>query len=371
VSDLACLGLTISVANLTHSAGGGFFNYFDGSVDLLDDLDDHYTARTHKKERNALIERLQVVCGEFSVRITILGGDVHLAAMGRFYSNPKLGIATENDHRYMANIVSSAITNKPPPQAIANLLARRNKIHHLNHDTDETLLKLFDKDPGDSSKTASHNHVTMPSRNYAIITENSPHNPLPPAATTTGSGVEDHATATINGANGTATPPAPAPQPEQPQQQPPPGSSGSSPASSGGRGGSSSASASATGKDGHYPLHAGERHAGTRHRAAVPETHGTGADGGLDVCIRVEIDQHDRRGLTQGYGITIPALSCDLPPAAADSHHHPLRRLRHKESGAAGTGATVKRAEPAEAQAEAVAAPSGVAEGAEEIGAAR
>merc|ERR1711964_838633 len=50
--------------------GGGFFNHFDGSVDLLDDLDDHYTARTHKKERLFLIHQLQALASEFSVRIT-------------------------------------------------------------------------------------------------------------------------------------------------------------------------------------------------------------------------------------------------------------------------------------------------------------
>lgn len=45
-----------------HRVGGGLFNHFDGSVDLLDDLDDHYTARTHKKERNWMIESLQTIC---------------------------------------------------------------------------------------------------------------------------------------------------------------------------------------------------------------------------------------------------------------------------------------------------------------------
>lgn len=98
---------------------GGLFNKFDGSVDLLDDLDDHYTARTHKKERLQLVLDLQALAAEFSIRITILGGDVHLAAVGRFYSNPKLGIPAANDHRYMANIISSAIVNKPPP-AVGN-----------------------------------------------------------------------------------------------------------------------------------------------------------------------------------------------------------------------------------------------------------
>lgn len=94
---------------------GSFFNHFDGSVDLLDDLDDHYTSRTHKKERHDLVIELQKISADFSVRITILGGDVHLAACGRFYSNPQLGIPTIEDHRYMANIISSAIVNKPPP----------------------------------------------------------------------------------------------------------------------------------------------------------------------------------------------------------------------------------------------------------------
>lgn len=42
--------------------GGGLFNHFDGSVDLLDDLDDHYTARTHKKERNWMVEKFQEIC---------------------------------------------------------------------------------------------------------------------------------------------------------------------------------------------------------------------------------------------------------------------------------------------------------------------
>merc|ERR1719301_334810 len=98
--------------------GGALFNQFDGNFDLLDDLDDHY----------------------------------------------------------IANVVSSAIVNKPPPQAVANLLAKRNKIHHLDHDTDETLLDLFNKDPGESNKTAGSNHCTMPSRNFASITENSPNN---------------------------------------------------------------------------------------------------------------------------------------------------------------------------------------------------
>ncbi|KAJ2905378.1 hypothetical protein MKZ38_005677 [Zalerion maritima] len=248
----------IKFLNKRFGLGGSLFNKFDGSIDLLDDLDDHYTARTHKKERNVLVERLQSLAGRHSVRITILGGDVHLAAVGRFYSKPNLKRAVEKDERYMINIISSAIVNKPPPQAIANLLAKRNKIHHLNHQTDETLMDLFDKDPGSTNKTAASNHCTMPSRNYAMITENSPNN---------------------------------APRPAQELEN---GESGTTPANF-------------VGNNGHKPLSEGELVAGTKHIAATPQ-HGRGNDGSLDVCVRVEIEQHDPQGLTEGYGVTVLAL---------------------------------------------------------------
>ncbi|KAK3330140.1 hypothetical protein B0H66DRAFT_586547 [Apodospora peruviana] len=306
----------IKFLNRRVGLGGSFFNSFDGSVDLLDDLDDHYTARTHKKERNHLIERLQVICAEFSVRITILSGDVHLAALGRFYSNPKLNIPTEHDYRYIANVVSSAIVNKPPPAAVANLLSRRNKIHHLNHDTDETLLKMFDKDPGDSNKTANHNQVTMPSRNFAIITENSPNNApsggghngeqseflSPPQAPFRSN--ENYAGSEHSGSGGGG----------------PPGSSAGHSVRSNHHGPHHHVKASSgkptsawPSKDPRYAIGSGEVNAGTQHKAASPTEHGKGSDGSLDVCIRVEIDQHDPTGRTEPYGLSIPVLDYSGP----------------------------------------------------------
>lgn len=130
---------------------GNFLNKFDGGVEILDDLDDHWTSRNHKLERNWLIQELQELAAEKSVRVTILGyalphetnsattdnhcsGDVHLAAVGQFYSNPKLKVPKDRDHRYMANIVSSAIVNTPPPEMMGDILNKRNKIHHLDHE---------------------------------------------------------------------------------------------------------------------------------------------------------------------------------------------------------------------------------------------
>lgn len=51
-----------------------FINEFDGGVEILDDLDDHWCAKNHKAERNFLIEELlQKLAAEYSIRVTILG----------------------------------------------------------------------------------------------------------------------------------------------------------------------------------------------------------------------------------------------------------------------------------------------------------
>ncbi|KAL1986634.1 hypothetical protein VTN96DRAFT_6012 [Rasamsonia emersonii] len=256
----------IRLLNKRFGFAGSLFNKFDGQVDLLDDLDDHYTARHHKRERRELIQRLQEFSKQHSVRVTILGGDVHLAALGRFYSNLDLQIPIENDYRYMVNVISSAITNKPPPKVVANILARRNKIHHLDSATDETLMDLFDKQPGGVEKSASWNKVTMPSRNYACITEI---DPFP--------------------ANGSVEPPNDSAQgtdENAPAQRP---------------------------KDGHSPLHPGEENAGTTHKAADGVSSTSSLRGGLDVAIRVEIEQGNKDGITEGYGLSIPLLTVASP----------------------------------------------------------
>jgi hypothetical protein len=282
----------IRLLNKRFGLAGGFFNQFDGSVDLLDDLDDHYTARHHKTERRELILRLQKLSAAHSIRVTILGGDVHLAALGRFYSAPADNMDALEDPRYMANIVSSAITNKPPPKAVANLLARRNKIHHLRDgNTDETLLKMFDKQPGGIMKSADWNQCTMPSRNYACITE------IP----------DDRATDAGQLVNGTANGEA----------QTPLGVVNDSGAT-----GKSRPSPSKSAPDGRGPLHVGEEGAGTTHPAAdgISVTAAAPAlKGGLNVAIKVEIDNRSREGRTEGYGVSSTYKSVFLP--AIQSRH--------------------------------------------------
>ncbi|KAF2088170.1 hypothetical protein K490DRAFT_40142 [Saccharata proteae CBS 121410] len=156
---------------------GGFVNKFDGGVEILDDLDDHWTAKHHKQERNWFIQELQEIAAEKSVRITILGGDVHLAAVGQFYSNKKLGIAKDHDHRYMPNVISSAIVNTPPPELMGDILNKRNKVHHLDGDTDEDMIPMFSHDVDGKPR---NNHHLLPRRNWCSLREYNPGH-TPPA----------------------------------------------------------------------------------------------------------------------------------------------------------------------------------------------
>ncbi|KAF3919701.1 hypothetical protein ABW20_dc0106433 [Dactylellina cionopaga] len=147
----------------------GFLNKFDGGVELLDDMMDHWTARGHKRERNWLILELQKLAASKDCRVTFLGGDVHLGTFGHFISRARLKVPKVHDFRYMVNVVSSAIVNTPPPNALADLLNKRNKIHKLQRDTHEEQIKIFFTDPKGKKR---NNHTTMPARNYCRISEN-------------------------------------------------------------------------------------------------------------------------------------------------------------------------------------------------------
>lgn len=51
---------------------GKALNNIDGGVEVLDDLNDHWTARNHKHERSIIMEDLQDLAIDKSLRVTIL-----------------------------------------------------------------------------------------------------------------------------------------------------------------------------------------------------------------------------------------------------------------------------------------------------------
>ncbi|KAJ3802934.1 hypothetical protein GGU11DRAFT_813184 [Lentinula aff. detonsa] len=121
----------------------GFVNKFNAEAELLDDL----------QERNWFISQLQEFSKVKRIRVSFLSGDVHCAAVGVFKSlkdktSPE--IPPPMDHRYMINVVTSAIVNTPPPGGVIKLVASlAGKTHKTMHksQTDETMIPLFSKDP--------------------------------------------------------------------------------------------------------------------------------------------------------------------------------------------------------------------------------
>ncbi|KZT44122.1 hypothetical protein SISSUDRAFT_1111790 [Sistotremastrum suecicum HHB10207 ss-3] len=149
-----------------------FVNRFNAEAELLDDLNDHWTASAHKKERNWLVQQLQEYARRTRTRVTFLSGDVHCAAVGVFRTLVKGKVDTiepKSDYRYMLNVISSAIVNTPPPDGVLHMVSfLSTKTHKTMHycDTDETMLPVFAKgSEGSSSKYKS----VMGSRNYCSV----------------------------------------------------------------------------------------------------------------------------------------------------------------------------------------------------------
>ncbi|KAG9258155.1 uncharacterized protein F5Z01DRAFT_615628 [Emericellopsis atlantica] len=156
---------------------GNALNKIDSGSEVMDDLRDHWTAKNHKHERSIVVEDLQDLAIDKSLRVTILSGDVNMAAVGQFYSNAKLKLPKHKDPRYMPNIISSAIANAPPPDIMADALNKRDKIHHFDKQTDESMIPLFHH--GVDGK-ARNNKRLLPHRNWCSIRQWVPGTTPPP-----------------------------------------------------------------------------------------------------------------------------------------------------------------------------------------------
>lgn len=77
----------------------------------------------------------------------------------------------------MPNIISSAIANESPPDSMADMMNRRNKVHHLNRDTDESMVPIFTQDVNNKPR---NNKCLLPRRNWCSINIYVPGNSPPP-----------------------------------------------------------------------------------------------------------------------------------------------------------------------------------------------
>jgi len=102
---------------------------------------------------------MQRLAKEKGVRVSFLSGDVHCAAVGvlktlsRGKNHP--APAPSEDHRYMLNVVTSAIVNTPPPNGViamvSSLATRTHKTMHYA-DTDESMVPIFSTETDGSAR---------------------------------------------------------------------------------------------------------------------------------------------------------------------------------------------------------------------------
>ncbi|PVV04658.1 hypothetical protein BB560_000829 [Smittium megazygosporum] len=140
-----------------------------GEPELLDDLNDHWTAEIHMEERRKLIERLQEFARTRGIRVTLVAGDVHCCGIGRF-ATEQGKIKPENDYRYMTQIVSSAIMNIPPPNAVIRMCHYSAKKYMLNEFTNEKMFEIFTKDVNEQDPP-NNNKKLLARRNFASFAE--------------------------------------------------------------------------------------------------------------------------------------------------------------------------------------------------------
>ncbi len=91
-----------------------------GQQTLEDDLRDHWTSPAHKAERLRLVHRLFDFSHSKSCRVTLVSGDVHVAAIGVLESSRGL-VGTGTDHSVGTNaqvinqLTSSGVVHPAPP----------------------------------------------------------------------------------------------------------------------------------------------------------------------------------------------------------------------------------------------------------------
>jgi len=116
-----------------------------GQQELEDDLQDHWSSRSHKGERSRMVHRLFKI-QETGIRVTILSGDVHVAAFGMLENNRTEYIGQT---RVINQLISSAIVHPAPGKmvlfALTHLLDNEKEI-------DPSIISRMGTFPGTDTK---------------------------------------------------------------------------------------------------------------------------------------------------------------------------------------------------------------------------
>lgn len=102
----------------------GLLDLVPGVQEPEDDLKDQWTSRPHRIERVRLVHRLLAAAARESCRVTLLSGDVHVAALGAIVASREAVPANAN---VINQLVSSPIVHVPAPRAVRAYLRLRGR----------------------------------------------------------------------------------------------------------------------------------------------------------------------------------------------------------------------------------------------------
>lgn len=71
----------------------------------------------------------------------------------------------------MANVISTAIADLPETEMISDMLNKRNRVHHMDTNTDEDMVPLFTHDVNNKPR---NNKRLLPRRNWCSIRQYQP-----------------------------------------------------------------------------------------------------------------------------------------------------------------------------------------------------
>ena len=136
---------------------------FPGQQGLEDDLRDHWTSPPHKAERLRLIHRLLAASAK-GIRITLLSGDVHVAAIGVIESDRSNAAASA---RVVNQLTSSGIVHPAPPGVALFFLERAcQAVEQIDRGITGTMFEF---------PTTSHRMIGC--RNFLTLQPDGPANP--------------------------------------------------------------------------------------------------------------------------------------------------------------------------------------------------
>lgn len=118
----------------------------EDKFELMDDLRDHWNSSEHRGERLRLVHNLFRYSAEKKMRVTILSGDVHVAALG-VIKNSRVASGTNADR--INQITSSGIVHPGPPRMMGFVYDMLSK---GSQELDREILAQMLPIPGSSTK---------------------------------------------------------------------------------------------------------------------------------------------------------------------------------------------------------------------------